>query len=164
MKNWDHSIHQHVLVYQGKELELFCFIFVEVIKSLWVLFFFLLFFSWSPCTNPLVTVPRAPIIIGITVTFMFLCFFDSLARSRYLSFFSLYYHSLLLLLFSLSFTYLRVFHTSVRWWFFAGVWVTASLLKSPGLFSVSWPILMLLFGWSSLVRQLPSPPFLLVIL
>ena len=33
MKNWDHSIHQHVLVYQGKELELFCFIFVEVIKK-----------------------------------------------------------------------------------------------------------------------------------
>ena len=33
MKNWDHSIHQHVVVYQGKELELFCFIFVEVIKK-----------------------------------------------------------------------------------------------------------------------------------
>ena len=33
MKNWDHSIHQYVLVYQGKELELFCFIFVEVIKK-----------------------------------------------------------------------------------------------------------------------------------
>ena len=32
MKNWYHSIHQHVLVYQGKESELFCFIFVEVIK------------------------------------------------------------------------------------------------------------------------------------
>ena len=30
----------------------------------------------------------------------------------------------------------RVFHISVSWWFFAGVWVTASLLKSPGLFSV----------------------------
>ena len=33
MKHWDHSIHQHVLVYQGKELELFCFIFVKVIKK-----------------------------------------------------------------------------------------------------------------------------------
>ena len=30
-ENWDHSIHQHV--YQGKELELFCFIFGEVIKK-----------------------------------------------------------------------------------------------------------------------------------
>ena len=43
----------------------------------------------SPCTNPLVTVPRVPITIGITVTFMFHSFFNSLARSRYLSFFSL---------------------------------------------------------------------------
>ena len=38
MKNWDHSIHQHVLVYQGKELELFCFIFVEVIKEVYGFF------------------------------------------------------------------------------------------------------------------------------
>ena len=35
------------------------------------------------CTNPLVTVPRAPITFGITVTFMFHNFFSSLARSRY---------------------------------------------------------------------------------
>ena len=44
------------------------------------------FFNSS--SNPLVTVPGAPITIGITVTFMFpTFFFDSLARSRYLSFF-----------------------------------------------------------------------------
>ena len=42
----------------------------------------------SPCTNnPLVTVPRAPITIGIIVTFMFHSLFNSLARSRYLSLF-----------------------------------------------------------------------------
>ena len=42
MKNWDHSIQQHVLVYQGKELELFWFIFVEVIKKfMGSVFFFL---------------------------------------------------------------------------------------------------------------------------
>ena len=35
----------------------------------------------------------------------------------------------------------RVFHISISWWFFTGVWVTASLLKSPGLFSA-----MLSFG------------------
>ena len=40
----------------------------------------------------------------------------------------------------LSFTPFRVFHTSVSRWFLTGVWVTASLLKSPGLFSVFWPI------------------------
>ena len=42
----------------------------------------------SPFNNPLVTVPKAPITIGIIVTFMFHSFFNSLARSRYLSFFS----------------------------------------------------------------------------
>ena len=52
----------------------------------------------------------------------------------------------------------RVFHISVTWWFFTGVWVTASLLKSPGLFSVFWPFSIILsFGWSLLVLQLPSP-------
>ena len=35
-----------------------------------------------------VTVPKAPITIGIIVTFMFHSFFNSLARSRYLSLFS----------------------------------------------------------------------------
>ena len=48
--------------------------------------------SSSPFINPLVTVPRPPIIIGINVTFMFhslFVFFSFLARSRYLSFFSL---------------------------------------------------------------------------
>ena len=38
--------------------------------------------------NPLVTVPKAPITIGTIVTFMFHSFFNSLARSRYISFFS----------------------------------------------------------------------------
>ena len=38
--------------------------------------------------NPLVTVPKVPITIGIIVTFIFHIFFNSLARSRYLSLFS----------------------------------------------------------------------------
>ena len=60
---------------------------------------------------------------------------------------------------------LRVFHVSVSWWFFTGVWVTVSLPKYPGLFSVFWPFsTMLSFGWSPLVCQLPSPPVSLVIL
>ena len=33
---------------------------------------------------------------------------------------------------------IRAFHISVSRWFFTGVWVTAHLLKSPGLFSVFW--------------------------
>ena len=43
--------------------------------------------SSSPFNNPLDIVPKAPITIGRIVTFMFHSFFDSLARSRYLSFF-----------------------------------------------------------------------------
>ena len=42
----------------------------------------------SPFSNPLVTVPNAPITIGIIATCMFHSFLNSLARSRYLSFFS----------------------------------------------------------------------------
>ena len=47
--------------------------------------------------NPLVTVPKAPITIGIIVTFIFHVFFfsNSLARSRYLSIFSHYFSFIL---------------------------------------------------------------------
>ena len=44
--------------------------------------------SSSPFNKSLVTVPKAPITIGIIVTFTFHSFFNSFARSRYLSFFS----------------------------------------------------------------------------
>ena len=44
--------------------------------------------SSRPFNNPFVTVPKAPITIGIIVTFMFHSFFNSIARSGYLSFFS----------------------------------------------------------------------------
>ena len=46
------------------------------------------FKSSRPFNNPLVTVPKAPITIGIIVTFIFHSFFNSLARSRHLSLFS----------------------------------------------------------------------------
>ena len=45
--------------------------------------------SFRPFNNSLVIVPTAPITIGTIVHFMFHSFFNSLARSRYLSFFSL---------------------------------------------------------------------------
>ena len=51
--------------------------------------------SSSPFNNPLVIVPKAPITIGTIVTFMFHSFFNSLARSRYLSFFSLSFRFIL---------------------------------------------------------------------
>ena len=44
--------------------------------------------SFRPFNNPLATVPKAPITIGIIITFMFHSFFNSISRSRYLSLFS----------------------------------------------------------------------------
>ena len=51
--------------------------------------------SSMPFNNPLVIVPNTPITIGTTVTFMFHGFLNSLARSRYLSFFSLSFRFIL---------------------------------------------------------------------
>ena len=51
--------------------------------------------SSSPFSNLLVTVPNAPITIGIIVTCMFHSFFNSLARSRYLSLFSHFFNFIL---------------------------------------------------------------------
>ena len=56
-------------------------------------------------------------------------------------------------------TPLRVFHTSVSWWFFTGIWMTVILFRSPGVFSVFWPIsTMLYFLEVLLVLLFPSPP------
>ena len=51
--------------------------------------------SSRPFNNPSVIVPNTPITIGAIVTFMFRSFFISLARSRYLSFFSLSFRFIL---------------------------------------------------------------------
>ena len=117
---------------------------------------FILWFSTllAPFSKPLETIQSLP--IGITVTLMFHSFLSSLARPMYSSlfllFFDLYYYYYYYLL-------IRVFHISISWWSFTGDWVTASLLKSPGLFSVFWPSsIVLLFGWSPLGCQLPNPP------
>ena len=51
--------------------------------------------SSRPFNNPLVIVPKTPITIGTIVTFLFHSIFNSLARSRYLSFFSLSFRFIL---------------------------------------------------------------------
>ena len=71
--------------------------------------------SSSPFSNPLVTVPKAPITIGIIVTFMFHSFFNSLARSWYLSFFS---HSFGFILWSAKTTILQVLFSFFFFFFF----------------------------------------------
>ena len=159
--------------------------------------------SFSPRTNPSVTVLRAPITIGIIVTFMFYVSFSipkqtpvsfsfnfilssagtakstilldlfvfcwlfsdrrpdhkvcqKSYRSLYVSFFrrdsglciTLPIQSCLVLYpfcadllhyyydYHYYFFLIRVFYISISWWSFTGVWVTASLLKCPGHFSV----------------------------
>ena len=51
--------------------------------------------SSRPFNNPLIIVPNAPITIGTIVTFMFHSFFNSLAKSKYLYFFSLSFRFIL---------------------------------------------------------------------
>ena len=70
--------------------------------------------SSSPFSNPLVTVPNAPITIGIIVTCMFHSFFSYLARSRYLSFFS---HSFNFILWSYYYYYYYYYYFT-PWGFF----------------------------------------------
>ena len=74
--------------------------------------------SSSSSTYPLVTVPSAPIIIGIIIIYFF-----------------------------------RIFHNSDNQWFLTGVWVTTSLLKSPGLFSVFWPIIIIIYSFVCFSHQ-----------
>ena len=79
------------------------------------------------------------------------------------SFYANLLHSLImwLMVSSLSphnYTLLRGSHTSVSRWFLTEVWMTANVLKSPGLFSVFWPIvIMLLIGWFLLVLLFSRP-------
>ena len=130
--------------------------------------------SFSLRTSPLVTVPRAPITIGITVSSCSIVFFSipQQVPGSYLSVLLCAQperqillcrqpgRQIIIIIYSF-----WVFHISVSWWFFTGVWVTASLFKSPGLVSGFWPFLAILsLGQLLLVRQLPSAPGLLIIL
>ena len=89
--------------------------------------------SCRPFNNPLVTVPTSPITIGTIVTFMFHSFFNSLARSRYLSFFSLSFRSILWSAGTAKSTILQIFFLLLiimRSGFLAGVRWSVCTLKS----------------------------------
>ena len=88
--------------------------------------------SFSPFSNPLVTVPKAPITIALLVTFMFHSFFNSLARSRYLSFFSHYFSFILWLAGTAKSTILKILFSLI-------------IIKSSLLAEITW----------SFVRQSP---------
>ena len=78
--------------------------------------------SSSPFNCPFVTVPNAPITIGIIVIFMFHSFLNSLARSRYLSFFS---HSFSFILWSAGTTNSTIFQVL---FFFLMITIRSGLL------------------------------------
>ena len=80
--------------------------------------------SSSPFSNPLVTVQNAPITIGIIVTCIFYSFFNSLARSWYLSFFS---HSFCVILWSAG----TAKSTILQFIFFFFCWLLLSLVFWP---------------------------------
>ena len=78
--------------------------------------------SSRPFNNPLVTVPNAPITIGTIVTFIFHSFFNSLARSRYLSFlshsFRFYYYYYIILYYIILYYYSKISRSVERFAFF----------------------------------------------
>ena len=134
--------------------------------------------SSSPFDNPLLIVTRAPVTTGMNVTFIlhsfsisikvevlnpfhFLSVLISVQPGQQCPQFCKISFLLIIIIISL-----RVFfYISVSWRSFTEVWVIPSLLKCPGLFSVFWPFsVMLSFGWSPIVRQLPSPPVPWIIL
>ena len=81
--------------------------------------------------NPLVTVPNAPITIGIIVTCMFHIFFNPLARSRYLSFFS---HSFSFILWSAG---------TAKSTILQALFVLLIIIKSGLLVGIRWSVCML---------------------
>ena len=81
--------------------------------------------SSRPFNNPFVIVPNAQITIGTIVTFMFHSFFNSLARSKYLSFFSLSFRFILWFAGTARSTILQIF--------FLFCWLLWGLVFWPGL-------------------------------
>ena len=93
--------------------------------------------SSRPFNNPLVTVPNAPITIGTIVTFMFYSFFNSLARSRYLSFFSL---SFLFILWSAGTAKSTILQILFSFFFFFFLLI---IMRSGLLAGIRWSVCML---------------------
>ena len=88
--------------------------------------------SSSPFNNPLVTVPKVPITVGTIVNFMFHTFFTSIARSRYLSFFS---HSFRFILWSAGSAKLTILQ--VPFFFFLLI-----IIRSGRLAEIRWSVLL----------------------
>ena len=92
--------------------------------------------SSSPFNNPLVIVPKAPITNGIIVNSMFYSFFNSLARSRYLSFFS---HSFSFILWSAGTAKSTILQVLFFFFFF---FVLLIIIRSGLLAEIRWSVCM----------------------
>ena len=96
----------------------------------------------SPFSNTLVTVPNAPITIGIIVTCIFQSFFNSRARSRYLSFCS---HSFSFILWSAGTAKSTILQV---------LFLLLIIIKSGLLAEIRWSVCMLMSHWSLLSSSL----------
>ena len=113
--------------------------------------------SSRPFNNPLVIVPKAPITIGTIVTFMFHSFFNSLARSKYLSFFSLSFRFILWSVGTAKSTILQIFFflLIIRFGLLARIRGSVCMLKSYRSLCVSfsmtgaWLYIYHLLVWSN---------------
>ena len=94
--------------------------------------------SSRPFNNPLVIVPKAPITIGTIVIFMFHSFFNSLARSRYLSFFSLSFRFILMSAGTAKSTILQILFFFLFFFFFLLI-----IMRSGLLAGIRWSVCML---------------------
>ena len=92
--------------------------------------------SSRPFNNPLVIVPNAPITIGTIVTFMFHSFFNSLVKSRYLSFFSLSFRFILWSAGTAKSTILQI------------LFLLLIIMRSGLLDGISWSVCILKSHWS----------------
>ena len=84
----------------------------------------------TSCSIPLLVVWKGP---STYLSFRFLYFIFTLRSTRTTKSTIQQVAFIIIIIYSF-----RVFHISISWWFFTGVWVTASLLKSPGLVSGFW--------------------------
>ena len=84
--------------------------------------------SSSPYCNPFVTVPNTPISIGFIVTFVLHSFFNSLARSRYVSFLS---HSFNFILWSAGTAKSTILQVLSFFFFFFFFWLILGLVFWP---------------------------------
>ena len=92
--------------------------------------------SSSPFNNPLVTVPRIPITIGISAILIFHSFFNSLARSRHLSFFFTFFQ----------FYFVVSRNRKVR--NFASSLFLLMIIRSDRLTEIRWSVCMSKSHWS----------------